>query len=271
MAATDQPAPGARFDPLDRNSRNYSIGRSQKLPEQEMPDVLKNLQDGYRAVVIGAGGGIGGAFLAALERDARCGEVLGLGRATTPQLDLEDEASIEHSASAIGQGGDVHLIVDATGILHDREMQPEKSIDAVDPATIARAFAVNATGPLLLLKHFHSLLPRKERGVFATLSARVGSISDNRLGGWYSYRASKTALNMIWRTSAIEIARKRPEAVCLALHPGTVNTDLSKPFSGGRETFAPERAAALLLDVIGNVDAGDTGSFLAYDGSEIPW
>ena len=124
---------------------------------------------------------------------------------------------------------------------------------------------------MLLLKHFHRLLPRNERGLFATLSARVGSIADNRLGGWYAYRASKAALNMFVRTAAIEIARKRPFAVCLALHPGTVETRLSEPFSSYADRLAPEQSAAMLLDVIDRAESTMSGSFLAYDGSSLPW
>ena len=232
---------------------------------------LKGFPFGYRAVVVGATGGIGRAFASILQADPACAEVVELGRSSAPRLDLQDEASIENAAGILAQGGPVHLVIDATGILHDATMAPEKSIDAVDPASIARVFAINATGPLLLLKHFHRLLPRDERSVFATLSARVGSIEDNRLGGWYGYRASKAALNMFLRTAAIEIARKRPQAVCLALHPGTVKTGLSEPFSSNRERFEPEQAASLLLNVIDQAESKDTGAFLAYDGSVIPW
>ncbi len=232
---------------------------------------MKSLPDGYRAVVFGASGGIGSALLRALEKDPRCAVAAAVGRNTAPALDLEAEPSIREAAEAIAKDGTVHLIIDATGILHDVDMSPEKTIDAVDPATIARAFAVNATGPLLLFKHFHRLLPRDERGAFASLSARVGSISDNALGGWYGYRASKAALNMFIRTAAIELARKRPLAVCLALHPGTVQTQLSDPYSGSRERFQPDHSAEQLLQVIDRAQICQTGSFLAYDGSEIPW
>lgn len=233
--------------------------------------MLKKLGEGYRAVVIGATGGIGGAFLDLLQADPACGEAIALSRSTDPSIELEDEAAIAAVAEQIGGGGPVHLIIDASGLLHDAAMQPEKTIDAIDPKVIARSFAINATGPVLLLKHFHQLLPRGRRSVFATLSARVGSIDDNRLGGWYGYRASKAALNMFVRTAAIEIARKRPDAVCLALHPGTVETALSKPFSQNRRTFTPRVAAERLLCVIDNADATASGAFLAYDGSRIPW
>ncbi len=222
-------------------------------------------------MVVGASGGIGAAVLDVLRATPACAQAIGLARNTAPFVDLENEDSIAGAALEIADGGPVHLIFDATGVLHDVGMQPEKALAALDPAAAARAFSVNAAGPLLLLKHFHHLMPRDERGVFATISARVGSIGDNRLGGWYSYRASKAALNMMLKTAAIEIARKRPHAVCLALHPGTVDTRLSKPFASHRDRFSPAECAVKLLDVIDAVDAGSTGRFLAYDGTEIPW
>lgn len=230
---------------------------------------MTGFEVGYRAVVFGAGGGLGAAFVRALEGDPRCARVAGLGRNSDPAFDLQREETIAVAAARLAEEGPLHLLIDATGLLHDGQMAPEKSLAAVDPETIARAFAINATGPLLLLKHFHDLLPREGRGVFATLSARVGSIADNRLGGWYGYRASKAALNMFVRTAAVEIARKRKQAVCLALHPGTVRTALSDPFSGDRERLEPDRAVAMLLEVIDT--AADTGAFLAYDGSPVPW
>ena len=232
---------------------------------------LSAFPKGFTASVVGSTGGLGSAFAALLERDPRCGHVVRLSRSSRPPLDLEDEASIERAAASLAARGDVHLIVDATGILHDPAMRPEKSIGQVDPEVIARAFAINATGPLLLLKHFHHLLPRKGRSVFATISARVGSIADNRLGGWYGYRASKAALNMFLRTAAIEISRKRPDAICLALHPGTVKTRLSEPFAADRERFEAEYSAQMLLDVMNRAEPSAGGAFIAYDGSDIPW
>lgn len=232
---------------------------------------FQNFPTGFRAVVFGSSGGIGREMLNVLEADGACGDVTGYSRSTVPGFDLEDEASIEQIAAALAGTGPIHLIVDATGLLHDAQMQPEKSISAVDPQVIARSFAVNATGPLLLLKHFHHLMPRHERSVFATISARVGSIEDNRLGGWYGYRASKAALNMFLKTASIEIARKRPQATCLALHPGTVETPLSAPFAGDRALLSANTAARMLLDVIDKADANSSGSFLAYDGREIAW
>ena len=219
-----------------------------------------------KALVIGASGGIGGALAAAL--DVRDASVIGLSR-RNDGLDLTDEASI--AAVAGRMEGPVDLILDATGALEIGGRGPEKTIAGIDPAAMAAQFAVNAIGPALLLKHFHGFLPREGRGVFATLSARVGSIGDNRLGGWISYRAAKTALNQIVRTSAIEIARKQPEAVVVALHPGTVRTALTERYAGGHPTVAPEAAAANLLAVIDRLTPAETGGFFAWDGQRIPW
>lgn len=218
------------------------------------------------AVVIGGTGGIGSAIVAALERAGH--PVLSLGRRTTPGLDLLDEASIARAATAIGP--DLRLVLDATGFLHDAEHQPEKSLRQLDPVKMAHSFAVNATGPALLMKHFLPLLAREGRAVFATLSARVGSIGDNRLGGWTSYRASKAALNQIMRNAAIELARSRPGAICVALHPGTVATPLSDPFAKpGLEVQTPEQAATRLLAVVEALTPAQTGLFFDHHGRPI--
>ena len=230
---------------------------------------LSSFPRNYRAVVIGSSGGIGSAFVDALNKDARCAEIIGLSRSSG--FDLTDEATIISAAQKIGAKGPVHLTIDATGFLHNEQIQPEKTIRALDPVHMARAFAINATGPLLVLKHFHPLLPANEKAVFATLSARVGSIEDNRLGGWISYRASKAALNMGIKTAAIEIGRKWKRAALIALHPGTVQTLLSDPFAGSRPTFTPEEAARKMLTTIDRLDHTHNGTFLDYDGLTIPW
>lgn len=220
------------------------------------------------AVIIGATGGIGAALAEALEGQGQ--PVLRLGRSTTPGLDLLDEASIARAAAEIGPG--LRLVVDATGFLHDERFQPEKSLRQLDPAHMARSFALNATGPALLMKHFLPLLAREERAVFATLSARVGSIGDNRLGGWVSYRASKAALNQILRTAAIEVARTRPQAICVALHPGTVRTALSNPFAkAGLEVQSPAQSAQRLLAVMAALTPAQTGQFFDHLGKPIPF
>jgi NAD(P)-dependent dehydrogenase (short-subunit alcohol dehydrogenase family) len=217
-------------------------------------------------VVIGASGGIGAALATALENQGRT--VLRLGRRTTPPLDLHDQASIATAAATAGAG--LRLVIDATGFLHGQGFTPEKSLRQLDPLHMAHSFAINATGPALLLKHFLPRLARGERAVFATLSARVGSIEDNRLGGWISYRASKAALNQIMRTAAIELGRTHPEAVCVALHPGTVATALSAPFAkAGLSVGSPEVAAAQLLAVIGSLAPAQTGLLLDATGAAI--
>lgn len=232
---------------------------------------LESFGFGYRAVVVGATGGIGKAIACCLSQDPNCADVIELGRRTALAIDLEDEASIAFAAEHVGKDGPVHLVFNATGILHEDALQPEKALRSIDPDAMARAFAVNAIGPALLMKHFHRLTPRNSKSVIASLSARVGSISDNRAGGWYSYRASKAALNMIWKTAAIEVSRLKPQTVCIVMHPGTVATSLSEPFAGNRPVDQPDIAARRLLAVIDDCDATANGSFLAYDGSELPW
>ena len=166
----------------------------------------------------------------------------------------------------------MRLIIDASGILHGDGLSPEKSWRDLDATQMTRAFAVNAIGPALLMKHFLPLLPRQGRSVFATLSARVGSIGDNRLGGWYSYRASKAALNQFVRTAAIELGRRQPAALCVALHPGTVTTSLSAPFvKAGLDVQTPEQAAGRLIDVIDRLPSGSSGSFFDHRGDPVPW
>jgi NAD(P)-dependent dehydrogenase (short-subunit alcohol dehydrogenase family) len=228
-------------------------------------------ETGRTAVVIGASGGIGSAVVAALKADGRYASVVALSRSQTG-LDVTDETTIRQASEEVRNShATVDLVFDATGGLEIGGQGPEKTIRAIDPAAMARQFAVNAIGPALLLKHFAPLLHKDRPAVFATLSARVGSIGDNRLGGWISYRAAKAALNQIVRTSAIEIARSHPQAVVVALHPGTVDTKLSAKFSRNHEIFSASLAAAQLLAVVDGLNASQTGSFLAYDGSGIEW
>jgi NAD(P)-dependent dehydrogenase (short-subunit alcohol dehydrogenase family) len=232
---------------------------------------MHSLPSGFKAIVIGAGGALGEAFVDALRAQPGCAEVVGLGRSTTPAVDLEDEASIAAAAHALKARAPFHLVVNATGALHIGGAAPEKRLDDLDPATLARAFAINAIGPVLLVKHFASLLPAKERGLFASLSARVGSIGDNRKGGWYSYRAAKAAQNMLLKTAAIELGRRLPQAVLVALHPGTVRSRLSAPILGETPATAPAVAAAQMLAVLDGLAPADSGGFFAYDGSAIAW
>jgi len=232
-----------------------------------------SLPAGGIAIVVGSSGGIGSALHGRLSAQSRFSAVLGLGRGSSPPLDLTDEASIAAAARHAGAlGADVRLVIDASGILQGEGLTPEKSWRDLDIAQMTRAFAVNAIGPALLMKHFLPLLPRQGRSVFATLSARVGSIGDNRLGGWYSYRASKAALNQFMRTAAIELGRRQPAALCVALHPGTVATSLSAPFvKAGLDVQTPEQAAERLLDTIEHLPPGSSGGFFDHRGNPVPW
>jgi len=224
------------------------------------------------AVVVGAGGGIGTALLAGLEAGGAYGKVIGLGRGTVPPLDLLSEPSIANAAASVAAAGELRLLVDATGFLHGAGFTPERSVRSLDPAHMAHAYAINAIGPALLMKHFCPLLPRHGRAVFATMSARVGSIGDNRLGGWHSYRAAKAALNQLVRTAAVELRRANPDSILVSLHPGTVASALSAPFSkSGLEVRLPEEAARDLLDVIARLGPADSGGFFDQAGAAIPW
>ncbi len=219
------------------------------------------------AVVIGASGGIGSAILQHLEHSPVFNHVIAFGR---PALDLKNEDSIREAAASIDQP--IDLVFVATGVLHTDSYQPEKALRQIDPAAMQDVFAINTVGPALVAKHFLPKMRKDAKSVFAALSARVGSISDNRLGGWVSYRASKAALNMVLKTAAIEHRRSRPQSVLLALHPGTVDTQLSSPFQRGvpdGKLFDPAFSAGKLLDVIDDAQADDTGGFFAWDGKAI--
>lgn len=225
------------------------------------------------AVVFGASGGIGKALLAALSHDPRYSEILGFSRNGPLTFDLTDEASIANAAARIAQSGQpVRTVIDATGALAAEGCIAEKSWRQLDPETMARAFQINTIGPALLMKHVLPLLPREGKSVFATLSARVGSIGDNHLGGWYSYRAAKAALNQIVRTAAIELKRNNPAAICVALHPGTVDTPFTRPFAkNGLDVQTPEVAAGKILAVIDTLEASRTGAFIDQHGEGIEW
>ena len=219
-----------------------------------------------RALILGASGGIGGALADALR--TRGAEVVGLSR-RHDGLDLTDEASVARVAA--GLAGPFDLIVNATGALQIGADRPEKTLAAVTAPAMAAQFALNATGVALALRYFTPLMPRAGRSVFASLSARVGSIGDNRLGGWISYRAAKAAQNQIIRTAAIEIARKRPEAVVVALHPGTVETSLSAPYAANHPMISAQHAARALLSVIDGLTPADTGTFWDWKGARVEW
>lgn len=234
-------------------------------------DSLTSFKPGSNAVVIGSSGGIGRSFVSALEADPSFAQVSTFSRSNPDRaIDLADEASIERAANSVGD--ELDLVIVATGILHDQQVQPEKAMRELDGSAMATVLAANTIGPALVAKHFLPRLRRDSKTVFAALSARVGSISDNRLGGWTSYRASKAALNMVIRTLSIEQARRRPESVVVGLHPGTVDTKLSAPFQRNvpqGKLFTPEIAATHLLRVIDGLQSRDSGGFFAWDGQAI--
>lgn len=241
------------------------------------PVTLQSFARNDIAIVIGATGGIGRAFVAHLHANGHFAKVLEYARATDPSLDLTHPDSIASCAEdaqnlARDLGCNISLIIDATGYLHDKLFQPEKSLRQIDADYMAKQFQINAIGPALLMKHFCPLLPRQGKSVFATLSAKVGSIGDNRMGGWYGYRAAKAALNQLVKCTAIELARSKRDALCIALHPGTVDTGLSGPFAkSGLNVQRPAQAAANMLAVIDGLTAENSGGFFAYDGQELPW
>jgi NAD(P)-dependent dehydrogenase (short-subunit alcohol dehydrogenase family) len=249
---------------------------------------------GCNVLIQGSSRGIGLEFVRQLLGDATPGRIFAACRApqASPslvdlaaqdprlgllQLDVTSESSIRAAAAAVAaEVPRLHLIVNCAGLLHDRAagIAPEKRLADVDSDALAASFAVNAAGPLLVAKHFEPLLAHRERAVFASISARVGSIGDNRLGGWYAYRGSKAAQNMFTKTLAIEWARSRRNVICVALHPGTTDTDLSRPFQANvppQKLFSTQRTVAQLLAVIDRLTPADSGRFLAWDGTEIAW
>ena len=238
---------------------------------QEAP--LPSFPAGSLGIVIGASGAIGGALLDSLQHAFGVTRAIGFSRSRLPSLDLTSEASIASAACQLLQSeAPPRLIIDATGFLHGDGVSPEKSLRQLDAANLAKAFSLNAIGPALLMKHFLPLLPRAGKAVFATLSARVGSIEDNHLGGWSGSRASKAALNQLVRTAAIELKRRQPEAICVALHPGTVDSRLSAPFRKiGLAVRSPVEAADRLLEVIDRLRPEDSGGFFDYRGERVQW
>ena len=220
------------------------------------------------AVIIGASGGIGAAFAEILAADSGVTRVTRLSRAAG--FDLTDPASITAAAAALITPPD--LVIVATGLLHADGLSPERDLRQLSAESFARAFAVNAIGPALVAQAMLPLMPKGRKTLFAALSARVGSISDNRLGGWHAYRASKAALNQIIRTTAIEQARKNPDSIVIGLHPGTVDTGLSKPFQRNVKTlFTPAESAAHLLAVINAATQASSGQLYDWKGEAIPF
>ena len=235
---------------------------------------LRSFESDGSAVVVGASGGVGGALVSQLQGDPAFATIFALARSFDggARIDITDEASV--IVAAAGLRAPLRLVIVATGALQGPGFpQPEKSYRALDPVAMMESFRVNTIGPALVAKHLLPLMAPRGKTVFAALSARVGSIGDNRAGGWHTYRASKAALNMILRNLAIEVGRRNPDAICVGLHPGTVDTGLSRPFQRGvadGKLFTPEVSARHLLAVIDALTPTDTGHVLAWDGQTIP-
>jgi NAD(P)-dependent dehydrogenase (short-subunit alcohol dehydrogenase family) len=242
---------------------------------------MQSFEAGGCAVVIGASGGIGAALVAALQDDPAFAHVVALarsfesaeaGRLRRGRIDITDAASI--AAAAADLPAPLRLLIVATGALHGGRLgQPEKTYRALDAEALIESYRINTVGPALVAQAMLPRLAPRGRSVFAAISARVGSIGDNHTGGWHAYRASKAALNMILRNLAIETARRAPQTLCVGLHPGTVDSDLSRPFqrnvAEGR-LFSPAVSAAHLLSVIDRLQPQDNGTVLAWDGTTIP-
>jgi NAD(P)-dependent dehydrogenase (short-subunit alcohol dehydrogenase family) len=245
---------------------------------------LCSFSEEFDAVVVGASGGIGTAFADLLSDAPHCRRLFltsrnqasfSYQRSERVALELTDESSIASAALKVSAKGSPRLVIVCTGHLHDDEgRRPEKALRDLDAQSLAHGFAVNTIGPALVIKHFAPLLPKEGKSVLAVLSARVGSISDNHTGGWYGYRAAKAALNQIVRTAAIEVQRQRKEAILVGLHPGTVDTSLSKPFQGAVRAdalFSPRESAVRLLRVIDGLTPDQSGQLFAWDGARIPF
>lgn len=253
--------------------------------QQEIPLRLDSFGQEISAGIVGATGGLGGAFVDLLTASANVSQVLAFSRSKGRfashkvreiAIDVEDDDSIGKAAAVAAEiGRPFHIFIVASGVLHDgTDLQPEKTWKALSPSALEHAFRLNATGPALVAKHFLPLLAKDRKSAFAALSARVGSIGDNQLGGWHAYRASKAALNMLLKTLSIELARRNPEALCVGLHPGTVDTALSKPFQGGlpqSKLFTTVRSARNLLSVLNRLSPEDSGYLHAWDGNRIPF
>jgi NAD(P)-dependent dehydrogenase (short-subunit alcohol dehydrogenase family) len=231
---------------------------------------MATLPKSFRALVIGSSGTIGSTFVESIKNHPDCTEVIGLHRHSEPAIDYDNPESIESAALALANHAPFQLIIIATGVLHSDQWHPEKKLADLNTQQLSDLMLINAIGPALTLKSFVPLLD-SSCGILVTLSAKVGSIEDNRLGGWYSYRASKAALNMLIKTSAIELKRTKPNLVVIAMHPGTVNSRLSKPFKGEQIGRPAIDAVQDMLRVITSLSSEDSGKFLSYSGEELPW
>ncbi len=225
----------------------------------------------YRALVVGATGSIGQAFLDYFKSDTCCAQAIGLSRSSEPRLDLREPDSIRAAARSLAQQGLFDIIVDATGALTIDGQGPEKSLQSLDPAQLMASLQINTIGPALVLQQFTPLL-RPGDAFYAKLSARVGSISDNRLGGWYSYRASKAAMNMVLHTAAIESQRRQPNWRFVALQPGTVRSRLSAPFASGVAALLdPAESVAGMMKALRSLAPQAGASFIDHRGEPIDW
>lgn len=232
-------------------------------------------------VIIGSSGGIGRAFTKLLSETYLSATIHAfsrhepkdvISRVKYQMIDYRDESSIEKSAHIASSKGAIDLVIVATGMLHDKEIMPERSLVELSLEKFQRLFEVNTITPALIAKHFLPKLNKERPSLFAALSARIGSISDNQLGGWYAYRASKAALNMIIKNAAIELARSNHQAILVGLHPGTVDTHLSKPFQRNvpnGKLFTPEYSTQKLLNVLESLTPSQSGRCFAWDGKEI--
>ena len=225
----------------------------------------------YKALVIGSSGAIGGTFVAAFHADAKCTHVQVVSRQADTGFDLLNDESISAQASLAREKGPFEIIIDATGALNIHGVGPEKSLNGLNSDHLMQSFHVNAIGPALVMRHFSPLLA-KGSSVYAKLSARVGSIADNKKGGWYGYRASKAALNMMLQTAAIELQRKNPTLRVVALQPGTVRSKLSEPYTNSQvHLLEPDASVLGMLTALKALPARTGAHFVDHKGSEIPW
>lgn len=236
---------------------------------------MNSLQQGYRALVVGASGGIGQALVTALQSDARCGAVVQLSRRTHPAFDLRQADLLPEQLPKVLESvlpqGPFDLVLDATGWLHDHDFGPEKRMSAVSIDALQQAIRINALGPFLLMQGLVPHLPKHRRVIYAKWSARVGSITDNHKGGWYSYRASKAALNQLLQTAAIDLGRSHPHCVVAAVQPGTVATPLSQPFAAATGAMSPQESAQRVLRVLDGLSPVGKAQFIDHLGQSIPW
>jgi NAD(P)-dependent dehydrogenase (short-subunit alcohol dehydrogenase family) len=231
---------------------------------------MQLLSNPFRALVIGSSGTIGAAFMELLKNNPLCLDVVGIHRHSEFPIDYQNLDSIESCAGALALTAPFQLIINTIGVLHTNDWMPEKKLDDINAEQLTELIKINAIGPALTMRHFSQLLD-PQSSIMVSLSAKVGSIEDNRLGGWYSYRASKAALNMLIKTASIEWARTKPNAILIAMHPGTVNSRLSKPFRGEQIGRTPIDAVIDMFRVIENLRKEDSGSFISYSGEKLPW